>query len=135
MSAVLSVPQIVARNPVARAVERARLKTWFTAMGLEIHAKPHGEHCESLLVGLAEALAIAIRATDGFDDPSDVRGDLTRAMDHLLAMTKADWAWDSACAGELIEALDVAVQLLIASDPKDRLRAWAVVSRAREETA
>jgi len=133
MSLTLHVPMVVARNPVARSIERARLKAWHTNTALEMQLMQHGAYCESLLVGLAEALAIAIKASDDLDDPNDIRGDLTRAMGYLVDMTNAGRVWDSQHAEALTEALDVAAQLLGVVEPQRKVSAWDWMNRARED--
>lgn len=135
-SLVLSVPQHVARNPVARSIERANLKRWYTATALEASMQADGSPADSLIRGIAEAIAIAIKATDGFNDPSDIKGALLAAMMHLVHMTEAGSKWDAKHAGELCDALDYAVQILSGSDPSDKMKAWAwMVKTARGEVA
>lgn len=126
---VLSVPKQVALNPVARAVERAKLKRWFVDTGLQVQTMSHGVDASSLLIGLAEAFGIALKATEGFDDPEDVRGSLLSAMGHLVTMTNAGRVWDAQHAPEICDALEIAVDLLACSDPRDKLKAWQWVMR------
>jgi hypothetical protein len=125
MSITINVPMVLARNPVARAVERANLRRWFTATALQVQSMADGAPCGALLIGLAEALGMATKATEGFDDPHDVRGLLLDAMGRLVAMTDAGSVWDTQHAEPTCDALDVAVQLLASADPKDKLKAWA----------
>lgn len=133
-SLVLSVPQHVARNPVARSIERANLRRWYTATALQVMSQPDGSEAGSLIVGLAEALAIATKASETFNDPADIRGALLDAMAHLVRMTDAGRVWDVEHAGELCEALDYAVQIISGSDPSDKMKAWAwMMNAARNE--
>jgi hypothetical protein len=125
MSITINVPMVLARNPVARAVERANLRRWFTATALQVQSMADGAPGGSLLIGLAEALGMACKAAEGFDDPQDVRGTLTEAMGRLVAMTDGGSRWDQAHAEPLCDALDIAVQLLAVSSPEDKLKAWA----------
>ena len=132
-SLVLSVPQHVARNPVARSIERANLRRWFTATALQVMSQPDGSEAGSLIVGLAEALAIATKASEEFNDPADIRGALLDAMAHLVRMTEAG-RWNAEHADDLCEALDYAVQLISGSDPHEKMKAWAwMVKAARNE--
>lgn len=124
MSIVSSVPMVIARNPVARAVERANLRRWFTNTGLQVQTMANGAECSSLLIGLAESLGIALKATEGCDDPHDVRGPLLTAIGYLVDMTNAGRVWDAQHAGAICDAMDIAVQLLVSTDPVDKLKAW-----------
>lgn len=132
MSIVLNLPMVVARNPIARAIERTNLRRWFTDTALQVQVATDGQACESLLIGLSEALGIALKATEGFDDPEDVRGPLLGAMGRLVDMTNAGRLWDTQHAEPLCEALDIAVQLLACADPADKLKAWKWVMRTAQ---
>lgn len=123
-SIILNVPQVVARNPVARAVERANLRRWLTSTALQVQLMAEGEPCGSLLIGLCEAIGIALKATEGVEDPHGVRDELTQAMTRLVEMTDAGSVWSTRHAEALHDALDVAVQLLGCTDPRDKVRAW-----------
>lgn len=124
-SLVHTVSQNVARNPIARAIERRRLQQYFTATSLEMLSTPDGKRSDSLICGAAEAMAIAIKATEGWDDPADIGGALIAAMDRLLGMSKAGYLWRAADAPELVEALDYAIQIISGATPAEKMRAWA----------
>jgi hypothetical protein len=111
-------------------VERARLRQWYTATALRVEVMQDGAPCGELLVGLCEVIGIAMEATEGFNDPADVRGTLLAALGLLVEMSQAGERWQARHAPALCEALDVAVQLLAAVDPADRLKGWATVMAA-----
>lgn len=115
----------VAKNPVARAVEKARVKKYFTDNAFEIMAARDGEEKCSLLQGVAETMAIAIKSIEGIDDPHDIGGILVDAMAPIVEMSGDGFKWRAAYAAQLIDALDYAVQILLGVDPADRIKGWA----------
>ena len=123
-SPTLRVREHVARNPVARAVEKQRQKAFFTRMGLDILAAQEGEPVESLIQGSAECLSITIKAIEGIDDPHDVGGLMVDAMAVLVEMSLDGFRWRTKHAELLTDALDASVQLLAVVDPADRVRGW-----------
>lgn len=134
-SLVLSVSRNVAHNPIARAIERRRLQQWFTATSLEMLSTPDGKESSALICGVAEALAIAIKTTEGWDDPEDVGGALIGAMDLALQMSQAGYRWQAQHAQTLCDALDLAIQLLCGMQPAEKLRAWAWAQQVNRKAA
>jgi hypothetical protein len=132
MTLIRNTTMAVATNPVARAIERANLRRWHTATALQILSLADGAECSELLTGLAEAIAMGLKTTEGFDDPADVRGQMLAAMGHLVAMTNAGRTWQAQHAPALCDALDAAAQLLAAADPASKLTAWAWVVKAAQ---
>lgn len=118
------VTRNVGRNPVARAIERQRLKQWQTAITSEVYLREEGDDCGALLKSAAEAIGSAIKAIEGFDDPHDVGGLMVDAMGDLARMANDGRKWRTETADRLAEALDCAVQILGESDPSTKLKAW-----------
>lgn len=119
-----AVDRNVGRNPVARSIERARLRKWLTAMTTELYLMAEGEPCGPFLKSSAEAIGSAIKAIEGFDDPADVGGLMVDAMGDLARMANAGRAWQTSAAERVAEALDCAVQILCEVDARTKLLAW-----------
>lgn len=138
-SIINSVSQHVARNPVARSIERARIKRYVSDTITEMRALKHGDDCASLLQGVAEALAIAIKSIEGWDDPQDIGGEMCDAIGEIIPMTGNGHKWDVAVCEKMCRALDAAGQILGGMDPRGKLKAWAwaqeIDIRARAEVA
>lgn len=134
-SIVVNVSRNVAHNPIARAIERRRLQQYFTATSLEMLSTPDGKRSDSLICGAAEAIAIAIKSTEGWDDPADICGALVGAMDRLLGMSKAGYLWRAADAHELVEALDYAIQIISGATPAEKMKAWAWAQQVERKAA
>lgn len=122
----MNVPMVIASNPVAKAIERAKLQKWQDAVEREIFALQDGESCGSLLQGVSEVIGMAMRATEDCDDPADIRGTMTEALRRLAGMAEAG-GWEKDAAPLIAEATDYAAQLVRASSAKERLQAWAHV--------
>lgn len=123
-SIVISVSPAVARNPITRAIERKRLQQFFTSTSIEMLGTPDGEWARSMIHGVAEAISIAVKSVDGYADPAGVRDQLTDALGVLVEMAEAGFIWCAASGHVLVDALDVAVQILSSADPAEKLRAW-----------
>ncbi len=134
-SIVLSVSKNVAQNPIARAIERRRLHQYFTASSIEMLSTPHGKESSSLICGVAEALAIAIKTTEGWSDPEDVCGALIGAMDLALKMSKDGYRWNAEYAHDLVEALDYAIQIISGATPAEKMQAWAWAQQVNRKAA
>lgn len=124
MSIAQITRQHIARNPVARAIERARIKRYVADTITEMRTLAHGESCPSMLQGVAEALAIAIKSIEGWDDPQDIGGEMCDAIDRIIPMTGDGHRWDAAACEPMCRALDAAGQILGGMDPRGKLRAW-----------
>lgn len=122
----MHVPMVIATNPVAKAIERAKLQKWQDSVEREIFSLQDGENYGSLLQGVSEVLGMAMRATEDCDDPADIRGTMTEALHRLAGMAKAG-GWEKDAAPLIAEATDYAAQLVRASSAKERLQAWAHV--------
>lgn len=125
-SAFHHVPMVIAKNPVARAIERAKLKKWQESVEGELFGLKDGDACSSFLAGVTEVLGIAMKATEDCDDPADIRGTMTEALRRLAGMAEAG-KWQQDAAPLIAEAVDYAAQLVNGSSPQERLAAWAHV--------
>lgn len=138
-TAFRSVPQHVARNPVARAVERARLRKARLDTALELAMLADWEHAPSILCGVADAVAMAIKAIEGMDDPDYLGDAMVDAMDALTEMSGQGFVWRVKHREAVINAFEIAVDILMGTSPQERLKAWAwsqaVARKVREEVA
>lgn len=133
MSLIFSVPQNVARNPVARAIERKRCSDWLKVTTKTIHDARTGEHCPSLLRACVEALSISVKTIQGWDDPQDIGSELVEAIDTCADMVRNNSTWDEAHAGKIADALDAAIQILNAQDPRAKVRAWMWTEQVKNQ--
>ena len=113
------------RNPVARAIERTKLRRYADQLAAELRAASEGAHMPSHLQGLAETLAIAIKSIEGWDDPDDIGGLMVDAIDAVRLMAEGGFLWRAERMQLVDQALDAAVQILCAQDPMAKLRAWS----------
>jgi hypothetical protein len=138
-SIVLSVPKHVARNPVARSIERKRMHQWAVQVSLEMMALEDGTRCDSILVGVAEAVAIALKTIEGWDDPQGIGLDLIKAMAALQSMAEGGYLWRVADCEQMCAAADYSVQILSGMEPAEKMKAWAwaqkINRRAQAEAA
>jgi len=123
---VLQVPKVIATNPVAKAIERARLKAWLSNVEKLIQSFVDGQRCDDLLLGVTEVLGIAMRATEDCDDPADIRGTMNEALRRLEGMAIAG-SWQADAAPLIAEAVDYAAQIVQASTAQERMAAWGHV--------
>ena len=131
MSFIIRLTEHAARNPVARAIERKRLQSLTTTTQIRILALRDGEDCLMVLDSIAEALAIAIKSIDGWDDP-DLLGDiLSDAIDECSAMASNAGRWDERQAQGLSDAFELAVKIIMGQDPKSKTAAWAWAQQIR----
>ena len=124
MSFALSVPQHVARNPVARAIERTRLRKFKAETLAEIRALKTWDHAPSLLCGVAEAIAIAAKTIEGWDDPDAIGDVLVDAINAIREMSEAGFVWREKHQALVCEAFDAAMQIIDGQDPRAKVKAW-----------
>ena len=118
------VTKNVARNPVARAIERKRMATYKTNCIAELRALAPGEEAPSLMMGVAEAIAIAAKSIEGWDDPDEIGSVLVEAMDAVKYMSGKQFAWEPGACDVICEAFDAAMQILSWQDPREKVKAW-----------
>lgn len=118
------VTQNVARNPVARAIERKRMETYRVQCTAELRALQHGQVDRSLLMGVAEAIAIAAKSIEGWDDPDEIGTVLVEAMEAIKYISGKDFAWELGACDLICEAFDASMQILSGQDPREKLKAW-----------
>lgn len=120
----------VARNPVSRAIERAALNRHRISTLAEMRAMPDWAHCPSLLQGVAEAIACAIKTIEGFDDPDSLGDAMVDAMDVITDLAAQGQIWRTGKpADALINAFDIACLVLAGMPPEEKLKAWAWAQR------
>ena len=131
MTFVIRLDEHAARNPVARAIERKRLQSLITTTQIRILSLKDGEDCLVVLDSIAEALAIAIKSIDGWDDP-DLLGDiLSDAIDECSAMASNRGRWDERQARGLSDAFELAIKIIMGQDPNAKTAAWEWAQQIR----
>lgn len=124
MSFALQVQEHVARNPVARAIERQRLKRHVSETVAEMRCLETWAHVPSLIQGVTEAIAMSIKTIEGWDDEDGIGDDLVDAIMRCQEMAEAGFVWQSKHCEPLCLALDYAAQILSGQDARAKVKAW-----------
>lgn len=133
MSLIKRVPQNVARNPVARAIERKKCLDWLKSTTEDIRKAKSGDHCPALLKDCIEAQSIAVKTIEGWDDPQDIGTELVESIDVCADMVRDDSTWKEEHADRICAALDASIQILNAQDPRAKLRAWIWTEQVKDQ--
>lgn len=124
-TAFLRVPEMVARNPVARAIEKANMKRWLTSVQIEMELLKDGDPAKSLIAASVETLAVAIKTLEGWAEDGGLREVMTDAIVCLEHMAHRGYVWNVEATGKVSEAVDYACQVLAGMSAQDKQRAWA----------
>jgi hypothetical protein len=132
-SIVISVSENVAKNKVAQAIERARLRKFFTDVSFEALHLADKAPASSLVLALTEAIGIACKSVEGYNDPAGVRDQLTGALGLMAGMSEDGFLWRAEHAQALVDAMDIAIQILSSADPEEKLKAWVWAQEVESE--
>lgn len=139
MSAFRSVSPLVARNPVARAIEKANIRRWLAAVQDEMQALKDGDEAQSLIVAVVETICVANKALEDWEDDGNLPVLLTDAVVCCEFMQRQGYRWNTAATERVCDAVDYACQILMAVSPNEKRDAWAwaqkVQLKAREAVA
>lgn len=119
------VHPLVARNPVARAVEKANMQKWLRSVQIEMGLLGDGEVAESLIVAITETLAVACKTLDGWEDDGGLIDMMTEALEALAHMANAGMKWNREKFQLVSEATDYACQVLWGMSAIEKQKAWA----------
>jgi hypothetical protein len=124
-----SVPQHVARNPVARAVARRRLDAAMRDFCTRIYLLGDGEHMQADLVPAAHCLAVAVRVCElqGQRDTPALRL-MAGGMSAIAQCSERGWRWRELDAPAVDTALHHALLTLRSAGADLQRRAWAEVA-------
>lgn len=98
-------------HPLCKQAEAAGLEKWKVKHFQMIDAYRDGEEVQRMLVTLADVIAPAIKSMEGWDDPDDIGGVMSEAMDSLLAMARNGYRWDTSQTALIKDAVSCAVQV------------------------
>ena len=130
-TAFLSVTPLIASNPVARSIEKARMRKWLLSIQTEMKLLQDGEPCRSLIACVTETLATAIKTLEGWNDPEALGDAMTDAIVACEYMAGLGYVWRAESSELLCDAVDYACQILAGMSPEDKRRAWAWAQAAK----
>lgn len=117
----------VASNPVAKAVERARLRKWAESVIAMAEEMPEGQECGSILSESIELVLMALKAMEGWDDPECIGDAMVEGVQAAERMVIAGSKWNPAEFDVFADAVHFAVQIISGVTPTERVNAalWA----------
>ena len=123
----LVVSEHVARNPIARAIQRVQVRQAVANFSTRLHMLAAGEECASDLDATARTLAVALAVLEkrGIADET-----LTAGLAALTDMARSACAWKPKYAGLLDEALQQAQDVFAQATAEEVRLAWVRVGRA-----
>lgn len=117
--------ELVSVNPVSMSIDRKRLNRSRVDTLIEMELMQDWQHCPSLLQGVAEAIAMAIKTIEGWDDENGLGDVMVDAMDIITELSSQGHIWRTGKKAEmLIQAFDEACQILMGQPPREKLKAW-----------
>lgn len=118
------VAKHIAKNPVARAVARERLKNAIRDQKIAIYLLTTGEACAELLAGVSGTMTVVLNAGqfDGLSGPdmSILKGGLNACLQVMLADS-----YDTTQTTAIVAGLDKATSLAGKVRPESINQAWA----------
>lgn len=112
-------------NPVSLAIDRTKLRRHLEETVSEMRSMQDWQHCPSLLQGAAQAIAMAIKTIEGFEDAQGVGDEMLTALDAITEMSGRGFVWlGGGLADTLINGFDVACRILMQMPPDMKLKAW-----------
>lgn len=125
------VPQHVARNPIARALARARLRQSCTEFALQLYSLPPGAYVASEALAASRVLMVAMHAlvlTQRGESP-DARV-IAGGVSTLAQLSERGWRWRTVDAPAIDAALVRARDVMAAAPAQLVQRAWIELERA-----
>jgi len=128
---VLVVGEHVARNPIARAVARQRLRQAATAFGIRIYLLQEDEQvaADGYAAGRTVYLAYVLARRAGRADSADARV-MHGAISALTALAERQWRWRTADTVAIDTALQRAEHEIAAATAQQLQAAWLEVEAA-----
>lgn len=124
-SAFTCVHPLVARNPVACAIERANMRKWLTSIQAEMYMLQDGEDAASLIQAACETIAVASKTLEGWADDGGLSDVFIDAIGKLDDMARAGMVWQKEHTELVADATDYACQVLCGMTAQDKQKAWA----------
>ena len=117
----------VASNPVAKAVERARLRKWAEAAIDQAEGMQEGQECGSFLAESIELVLMALKAMEGWDDPGAIGDAMVEGVQAAERMVISGSKWNPAEFDLFADSVHYAVQVISGVTPTERMKAalWA----------
>lgn len=120
-------------NQVSRAIDRARLGKYLGETVAEMRALQDLQrspttislYCASLLQGAAQAIAMAMKTIEGFEDEQGAGDEMLAALKVITDASGRGFVWPEGDeAAMLIDGFDMAVRILMQMPPDMKLDAW-----------
>jgi hypothetical protein len=130
------VPKHVARNPVARAVARATLRSSAVEFQITLYTLQQGQVVASDATAAAKTLQVAmgVLVDAGLDDGPDARV-IAGGMSCLAQLSARGFRWHTADAPAIDQALQRAMAVYAAATAQQVERAWLRVTQMDCEDA
>jgi hypothetical protein len=115
----------VASNPVARAIERARIARSERDFALRVYSIQDGEVAGAELHDAAQTMLIASRVIElrGGKASADHRT-LAAGMHAVASASERGWRWQTADAADVDAAMNLALACLADASQAERIAAW-----------
>jgi hypothetical protein len=135
----LVVRDVVARNPVARAISRQRITAATRDFSIQVHLLDDGEDVRVDLSAAARVLAVACRVAalraDRTQRPEDrdtpALRVMTGGMSAIAQCSERGWRWRRLDAVAVDQALHEAMSLVRGASTRELRDAWAYVEAMR----
>ncbi|WP_374257652.1 hypothetical protein [Aquabacterium sp.] len=98
-------------NPIARAVNRARMEKWLSSRTAQIKQFKDGDDCAEFCASVLDELAVCLKSCEGWEVPDWVHQELLGAVEAIQRMASAGAYWDGTSADLIASALSSAVRI------------------------
>lgn len=119
------VPQHVASNPVARAIQRARINAAVRDFTTRLHLLQPGEQVATDVMATSHVLHIALHVLEQRGQLDDAAARVIRGgISCLVQLSNARFLWQATMAIPIDTALDRARQVVTAATPRELQAAY-----------
>lgn len=123
----LTVPQDVARNPVARAIGQQRMTQALRDFAVVLYGLPNGSVQTENLSAAAHVLAVGVKLAEAQGKPDHIQA-MSDAIGLIAARSADGFRWLSADAADIDIGMAAALQVLTAASAVQVQQAWQVVN-------
>lgn len=133
---MLTLDPNLARNPVARGLAVARLRSTTCTALIRLHLLEEGEPMQDLLHPLAQSLAVLERglALDGHEQHPDALR-VQEALEAAVDLARGGWLWRRRCLALLDDGMERVRVLYPTLSLKAVAGAWRAVAEASARAA
>lgn len=130
------VDEMVARNPVARAIARANMTAAVRDFCTRVYLLADGEDAQADGTASARVLAIGIRVLEQRGQIGSPAGSVMRGgMEAIVGLSKRQWRWRTLDAAAIDAALHHALDAVRSATPDEMQRAWRFVHQLEQQAA